>query len=183
MTCIHPSVDNENRPKVEEISQGANAVNVVQNEDSVLICFFFVLPSAPISPRIQLNGIGSWEWSVWEKKEDPCVQHGLRTQKEGRNCGSRRSWVSKATVGKEGHMAGRIASGERLPPQQDSVVTCQNLCECMAWGCWHETNRLPDIPPVKMGLFRISRELQFKVCNYDEPHASSPDSKARRALL
>ena len=58
MTCIHPSVDNENRPKMEEISQGANAVDVVQNEDSVLICFF-VLPSAPISPRIQLNGIAS----------------------------------------------------------------------------------------------------------------------------
>ena len=63
MTCIHPSVDNKNRPKMEEISQGANVVNVVQNEDSVLICFFFVcvLPSTPISPRIQLKS-SKWNW-------------------------------------------------------------------------------------------------------------------------
>ena len=38
--------------------------------------------------------------------------------------------------------------------------------------CWPETNRLPDISPVKMGLFKISRELQFWVCNHNEPYAS-----------
>ena len=57
MTCIHPSVDNENRPKVEEISQGANAVNVVQNEDSVLICFF----CASFCPHFPKNSI-KWNW-------------------------------------------------------------------------------------------------------------------------
>ena len=38
--------------------------------------------------------------------------------------------------------------------------------------CWPKTNRLPVISPAKMGLFGISRELQFRVCNHGEPHAS-----------
>lgn len=45
---------------MKEISQEANVVNVVPNENSVLI-FFFVLPSAPISPRIQLKS-SKWNW-------------------------------------------------------------------------------------------------------------------------
>ena len=32
--------------------------------------------------------------------------------------------------------------------------------------------KLLDISPTKMGLFRTSRELQFKVCNHGEPYAS-----------
>ena len=32
--------------------------------------------------------------------------------------------------------------------------------------------RLPDISPAKVGLFGISRKLQFKVCNHGKPHAS-----------
>ena len=33
-----------------------------------------------------------------------------------------------------------------------------------------QTNRLPDISPGKMGLFLISRELQFGVCNHGETY-------------
>ena len=33
-------------------------------------------------------------------------------------------------------------------------------------------NRLPDISPAKMGLFRINRELQFSVSDPGKPHAS-----------
>ena len=38
--------------------------------------------------------------------------------------------------------------------------------------CGPEINRLPDISPAKMGLFGISRDLQFQVCNHGEPHVS-----------
>ena len=34
-----------------------------------------------------------------------------------------------------------------------------------------------------MGLFRISRKLQFRVCNHCKPHASSPNSKGMRMLM
>lgn len=43
--------------------------------------------------------------------------------------------------------------------------------------CWSEINRMPDISLVKMGLFRISGELQFRVFNCGEP------SKRRRMFL
>lgn len=33
-------------------------------------------------------------------------------------------------------------------------------------------NRLPVISPAKIGLFKISRELQFGVCNHSEARAS-----------
>ena len=36
-----------------------------------------------------------------------------------------------------------------------------------------EIKILPDISPSKMGLFWISRELQFGVCNHGEPSTSS----------
>ena len=39
-------------------------------------------------------------------------------------------------------------------------------------SCWPKTNRLQGVSPAKMGLFGICRELQFKVHNYGEPHAS-----------
>ena len=39
-----------------------------------------------------------------------------------------------------------------------------------------EMDRWPDISPAKMGLFRISKELQCGVCNYGGPHTSSPTS-------
>ena len=42
---------------------------------------------------------------------------------------------------------------------------------------WPKTNRLPDISPAKMGLFWISRGLQFGVCDHDKPRASP--NKAR----
>lgn len=38
--------------------------------------------------------------------------------------------------------------------------------------CSPEINRLPDISPANMGLFRISRELKFGVSNHGEPHTS-----------
>ena len=34
-----------------------------------------------------------------------------------------------------------------------------------------------------MGLFRISRKLQFRVCYHCKPHASSPNSKGMRMLM
>ena len=37
---------------------------------------------------------------------------------------------------------------------------------------WPEINWLPDISPAKMGLFKINRELHFRVCNHGEPRAS-----------
>lgn len=39
-------------------------------------------------------------------------------------------------------------------------------------SCWPKTNRLQGVSPAKMGLFGICRELQFKVYNHGEPHAS-----------
>ena len=38
--------------------------------------------------------------------------------------------------------------------------------------CGSEVNRLPDICPAKTGLFGISRELQFRVCNHGKTSAS-----------
>ena len=35
-------------------------------------------------------------------------------------------------------------------------------------------NRLPGISPAKMGVFEISRESQFGICNHCKPHSSSP---------
>ena len=35
-------------------------------------------------------------------------------------------------------------------------------------------NRLPVTSPAKLGLFEISRELQFRVCNHSELQASPP---------
>lgn len=32
--------------------------------------------------------------------------------------------------------------------------------------------KLPDIFPAKLGLFEVSKKLQFGVCNYDEPCAN-----------
>ena len=34
------------------------------------------------------------------------------------------------------------------------------------------TNKMPDISPAKTGLFGISRELPFGVCNHGEPRVS-----------
>ena len=45
--------------------------------------------------------------------------------------------------------------------------------------CWPEINRLPDISPTKMDLFKVSRELQFEVCNHCEPHKSSCTRKGK----
>ena len=39
--------------------------------------------------------------------------------------------------------------------------------------CSDKLNRLPDISPAKIGLFKISRELQFRVCNHGKPHTNS----------
>ena len=145
-----------------------------------------MLPSAPISPRIQLKS-SKWNWLMRGEclgKEGRRLCPAWAEDTEGRSQLWKQEELGVKGNSGEGRAYGREDCFRRKnASQQDSVVTCQNLCEYMAWGCWHETNRLPDIPPVKMGLFRISRELQFKVCNYDEPHASSPDSKARRALL
>ena len=39
-------------------------------------------------------------------------------------------------------------------------------------GCWSEINKIPDISLGNMGLFGISRKLQFGVCNHGKSHAS-----------
>lgn len=45
--------------------------------------------------------------------------------------------------------------------------------------CWPKTYRLPVISPVKIGLFSISKELQFRICNC----ASHMHSKGRKMLF
>ena len=40
-----------------------------------------------------------------------------------------------------------------------------------------DPKRLPVISPAKMGLFRISKELQFGVHNYHKPYASPTEAK------
>ena len=35
--------------------------------------------------------------------------------------------------------------------------------------CWPKTSRWPHISPNKMGLFWMSRELQFGICNHGDP--------------
>ena len=65
----------------------------------------------------------------------------------------------------------RVTNPTQVPP---SALTSSENCELIfAIECWPKTNRLSDISPAKMGLFRISRELQFGVCNYGEPRAGS----------
>ena len=49
-----------------------------------------------------------------------------------------------------------------------SVAVSNNL----KGKCWPDTNGLLDISPAKMGLFKISRELQFGLCNPGQPPAS-----------
>ena len=44
--------------------------------------------------------------------------------------------------------------------------------------CWPEINRLSDISSAKMGLSRISRELQFEVCICGEPSVSPQSARA-----
>ena len=39
-------------------------------------------------------------------------------------------------------------------------------------ACWPKTNRLPAISLAMMGLFRIRRELKFRVSNHGKAHAS-----------
>ena len=59
----------------------------------------------------------------------------------------------------------------QVPP---SELTSSESCELIfATKCWPKTNRLSGISSAKMGLFRISRELQFGVCNHGEPRESS----------
>ena len=41
-----------------------------------------------------------------------------------------------------------------------------------------DLNRVSDISPAKMGLFRISRELQFEVCICGEPSVSPQSARA-----
>ena len=43
------------------------------------------------------------------------------------------------------------------------VCVCVYVFCCCYYYFWPKTNRLPDIFPAKMGLFGISRELQFGV--------------------
>ena len=42
-------------------------------------------------------------------------------------------------------------------------------CYSFTKTCRIETNRLPDISPVKMGLFGISRQFQLEVCKHGKP--------------
>ena len=48
-------------------------------------------------------------------------------------------------------------------------------------------NRLPDFSPAKMGLFRISIELQFGVCKHGKPYAipcmTGKEKKGGRAIV
>ena len=50
--------------------------------------------------------------------------------------------------------------------------------------CCFETNRLPDISPAKMGLFGISRELQFSSsCRAREEHLYGGEKEVERATV
>ena len=42
------------------------------------------------------------------------------------------------------------------------LAAFQPFCACI---CWPQTNRLSDISAPEMGLFEITRELQFRICN------------------
>ena len=53
---------------------------------------------------------------------------------------------------------------------KNNLVNCFHAVSWMSLLAW---NRLPDISPAKMGLLRISRELQFEICN----HSSSLRAK------
>ena len=56
---------------------------------------------------------------------------------------------------------------------------------CSLYGppkCWPEANGLPDISLAQMGLFRIHRKLQFRVCNHGKP-GTVPSCKIKRMPL
>lgn len=44
-------------------------------------------------------------------------------------------------------------------------------------------NRQPSISPENMYLFRISRELKFKVCNHVEPQASLTQQRKENTIM
>ena len=50
-------------------------------------------------------------------------------------------------------------------------------------NCWPKTDRLPDISPAKMGLFGISRELQFRVCSHGRPFKIPPQQGKENAFI
>ena len=39
-------------------------------------------------------------------------------------------------------------------------------------SCCSETDRLPDTSPAKMSLFKMSKELHFRICNYGKSRTS-----------
>ena len=39
-------------------------------------------------------------------------------------------------------------------------------------SCCSETDRLSDTSPAKMSLFKMSKELHFRICNYGKSRAS-----------
>ena len=46
--------------------------------------------------------------------------------------------------------------------------------------CWPWTNKEPAISSAKLGLFGISKELQFGVCNHGEPPAGPPAAREEK---
>ena len=64
------------------------------------------------------------------------------------------------------------------PPGPDG-----NFTSCIYSFSYSETNKWPDISPVKMGLFRISRELQFGFCSCGEPSASPHVAREGAAFI
>ena len=53
----------------------------------------------------------------------------------------------------------------------NNILLYNKLCLMILWY-WCKTNRLPDISPGKIGLFWISRQLQFRVCDHNKPRGS-----------
>ena len=49
--------------------------------------------------------------------------------------------------------------------------------------CWSEVNRLSGISTANVGLFGISRELQFRVCHHGETCANPRTGRSKNAFI
>ena len=62
-------------------------------------------------------------------------------------------------------------------------IVCWALVYTDLLYCWPETNGWPDISPAKMGLFGLSRQLQFGVCSQGKPPARPQRQEKEKALI
>ena len=78
-----------------------------------------------------------------------------------------------ANLGQSGTVNANLC-GCLLDPLSSQMGLPESMPTLLSGHCWLKgyKNRQPFIPPAKMGLFKINRELQFEVCNHGKPHAS-----------